>query len=126
MISNGGSTVYPFVFLEYEIIFIFPLYVFHILIVFEQVTVPCNFQSMTIFKQHPLLFQWNDVILAFRQYLPCGRHRRYMKTFDNCFSGASATEWLLQYLKTNGNFGSDISRYSRMLLPWCLSSLKQV
>ncbi|CAG5124142.1 unnamed protein product [Candidula unifasciata] len=53
---------------------------------------------------------WNDVVLAFRQYLPCGRHRRYMKTFDNCFSGASATEWLLQYLKTNGNFGLDISR----------------
>ncbi|RUS80958.1 hypothetical protein EGW08_011278, partial [Elysia chlorotica] len=53
---------------------------------------------------------WNDVIAAFRQYLPCGRHRRYMKTFDNCFSGSSAVEWLVQYLKTNDSFQSDISR----------------
>ncbi|GFN95197.1 dep domain-containing protein 1a [Plakobranchus ocellatus] len=53
---------------------------------------------------------WNDVISAFRQYLPCGRHRRYMKTFDNCFSGSAAIEWLLQYLKTNDSFQSDISR----------------
>lgn len=53
---------------------------------------------------------WNDVIAAFRQYLPCGRHRRYMKTFDNCFSGSAAIEWLLHYLKTNDSFQSDISR----------------
>ncbi|XP_012937092.1 DEP domain-containing protein 1A [Aplysia californica] len=59
---------------------------------------------------------WNDVISAFRQYLPTGRHRRYMKTFENCFSGSSAADWLLQYLKTNECFGSDISRQKSLLL----------
>ncbi|GFR90022.1 DEP domain-containing protein 1A [Elysia marginata] len=33
-----------------------------------------------------------------------------MKTFDNCFSGSGAIEWLLHYLKTNDCFQSDISR----------------
>ncbi|CAL1546636.1 unnamed protein product, partial [Lymnaea stagnalis] len=59
---------------------------------------------------------WNDVISAFRQYLPCGRHRRYMKTFDNCFTGSSAVDWLLHYLKGNKNFNEDVSRQALSLL----------
>ncbi|KAI8774264.1 dep domain-containing protein 1a [Biomphalaria glabrata] len=59
---------------------------------------------------------WNDVIFAFRQYVPCGKHRRYMKTFDNCFSGTSAAEWLLHYLKNNNNFNEEVSRQKALSL----------
>ncbi|KAH9523688.1 hypothetical protein Btru_040659 [Bulinus truncatus] len=59
---------------------------------------------------------WNDVIGAFRQFVPCGRHRRYMKTFDNCFSGGSATDWLHQYLKNSNNFNEEVSREKALSL----------
>ncbi|KAJ8305959.1 hypothetical protein KUTeg_016504 [Tegillarca granosa] len=53
---------------------------------------------------------WNDVILAFRNGMPVGRHRRYMKTYIDCFSTSEATDWLHEYLKNNANFGPDVTR----------------
>ncbi|VDI58246.1 Hypothetical predicted protein [Mytilus galloprovincialis] len=42
--------------------------------------------------------------------MPLGRHRRYMKTYDNCFSSSEAVDWLHDYLKSNKNFGADVTR----------------
>ncbi|XP_053393922.1 DEP domain-containing protein 1B-like isoform X2 [Mercenaria mercenaria] len=53
---------------------------------------------------------WNGLIRNFRSDIPLGRHRRYMKTYDDCFVASDAVEWLHQYLKKNPNFGTDVSR----------------
>lgn len=58
-----------------------------------------------------LVFQWNEVICAFRQGVPATRHRRYMKTYDNCFTAAEAVDWLHAYLRSNCNFASEVTRY---------------
>ena len=55
--------------------------------------------------------QWNDVISAFRQGVPRGRHRRYMRTAEDCFAGSSAVDWLLEHVKKRGDFGSNVTRY---------------
>ena len=36
--------------------------------------------------------------------LPRRRHRRQLRTYDNCFTGVEATEWLHKHLKKNPNF----------------------
>ncbi|KAL4236703.1 DEP domain-containing protein [Mactra antiquata] len=53
---------------------------------------------------------WNGLIRTFRSDIQLGRHRRYMKTYDDCFVASEAVDWLHQYLKENPNFGADISR----------------
>uniref|UniRef100_K1PN15 Epidermal growth factor receptor substrate 15-like 1 n=1 Tax=Magallana gigas TaxID=29159 RepID=K1PN15_MAGGI len=53
---------------------------------------------------------WNEVICAFRQGVPATRHRRYMKTYDNCFTAAEAVDWLHAYLRSNCNFASEVTR----------------
>ncbi|XP_060555654.1 DEP domain-containing protein 1B-like isoform X2 [Ruditapes philippinarum] len=53
---------------------------------------------------------WNGLIRNFRSDIPLGRHRRYMKTYDDCFVASDAVDWLHQYLKKNPNFGTDVSR----------------
>jgi hypothetical protein len=45
-----------------------------------------------------------------RNGMPLGRHRRYMKTYDNCFSSSEGIDWLHDYLKSNRNFGADVTR----------------
>ncbi|XP_062582034.1 DEP domain-containing protein 1B-like [Saccostrea cucullata] len=53
---------------------------------------------------------WNEVICAFRQGVPAGRHRRYMKTYEKCFTATEAVDWLHNYLKSNCNFASEVTR----------------
>ncbi|XP_025111005.1 DEP domain-containing protein 1B-like isoform X3 [Pomacea canaliculata] len=53
---------------------------------------------------------WNDVVSTFRQGVPCGRHRRYMRAAENCFVGSAAVDWLLNHLRHNINFGPDVTR----------------
>ena len=57
-----------------------------------------------------VFFQWNNLIRTFRSDIPLARHRRYMKTYDECFVASDAVEWLHQYLKNNPNFGTNVSR----------------
>ncbi|XP_060083645.1 uncharacterized protein LOC132562884 [Ylistrum balloti] len=59
---------------------------------------------------------WNDVILAFRRGMPSARHRRYMKTYESCFSANESIDWLHQYLRANPNFGSDVTRFQTLQL----------
>ncbi|XP_052243752.1 DEP domain-containing protein 1B-like isoform X3 [Dreissena polymorpha] len=53
---------------------------------------------------------WNSLIRSFRNGIELGRHRRYMKTYDECFVASDAVEWMHQYLTENPNFGTDVSR----------------
>ncbi|KAK3089623.1 hypothetical protein FSP39_005143 [Pinctada imbricata] len=59
---------------------------------------------------------WNDVIQTFRQEMPVSRHRRYMKTYDKCFTAGEAVDWLHEYLKSNCNFGPDVTRAQTLQL----------
>lgn len=54
--------------------------------------------------------QWNGLIRAFRSEIQLGRHRRYMRTYDECFAASDAVEWVHQYLKKNPNFGTSVSK----------------
>ena len=60
------------------------------------------------------VFQWNEVICAFRTGVPAVRHRRYMKTYEDCFTASEAVDWLHSYLKSNCNFASEVTRFV-----WC-------
>ena len=53
---------------------------------------------------------WNDVIRTFHQGMPLKRHRRNLRTFDHCFTGLEAVDWLHKHLKKNPNFGPDVSK----------------
>ncbi|XP_071118209.1 DEP domain-containing protein 1B-like [Haliotis cracherodii] len=53
---------------------------------------------------------WNEIIHTFRKNMPCGRHRRYMRTYDNCFVASGAVDWLLKHLRCNPNFGPEVTR----------------
>ncbi|XP_076441420.1 DEP domain-containing protein 1A-like [Babylonia areolata] len=53
---------------------------------------------------------WNDAVTAFRQGVPRGKHRRFMRTAEDCFLGSTAVDWLMEYLKKQKDFGSDVTR----------------
>ncbi|KAK3579133.1 hypothetical protein CHS0354_022153 [Potamilus streckersoni] len=59
---------------------------------------------------------WNELIRTFRAEIPLARHRRYMKTYDNCFVASEAIDWLHQYLRQNPNFGSAVTRFQSIQL----------
>ncbi|XP_064625185.1 DEP domain-containing protein 1B-like [Lineus longissimus] len=54
---------------------------------------------------------WNEVLHAFRDNMPIGRHRRNMRTYEHCFVASDSVDWLHEYLKRNSNFGAGVSRY---------------
>jgi len=53
---------------------------------------------------------WNDIITNFRSGMPVKRHRKGLKTYDNCFRSSDAVEWLHKNLQTNNNFGVQVRR----------------
>lgn len=68
-------------------------------------------------------FQWNDVIEAFRHGVPRGKHRRYMRTAENCFVGSAAVDWIFDYLKNakkDASFGREVTRSVHISLPFHL------
>ncbi|XP_029639868.1 DEP domain-containing protein 1A isoform X4 [Octopus sinensis] len=59
---------------------------------------------------------WNTIIRAFKHGMPIGRRRRYMKVYDKAFTATEALEWMHKYLKSNPNFGSDITKQQTVQL----------
>ncbi|KAK6179734.1 hypothetical protein SNE40_012028 [Patella caerulea] len=59
---------------------------------------------------------WNDVIYTFRNGMPCGKHRRYMRTYEDCFVASCAVEWVHNYMKNNPNFGQEVTRVQTVQL----------
>jgi len=53
---------------------------------------------------------WNDIIRTMRAEMPTRKHKKNLKTFENCFSSSEAIEWLHKNLQKNSNFGSDVTR----------------
>ncbi|KAK0406387.1 hypothetical protein QR680_018544 [Steinernema hermaphroditum] len=42
--------------------------------------------------------QWNSIVRKFCRDVPKKRHRRNLKSFDNCFTGRKAVDFLLEVL----------------------------
>lgn len=50
------------------------------------------------------------MVQIFRTGIPLKRHRRHIKTYENCFTGSEAVTWLLRTLKRNPNFDPGITK----------------
>ncbi|XP_037527583.1 DEP domain-containing protein 1B [Rhipicephalus sanguineus] len=62
-------------------------------------------------RQYRATRLWNSVIRSFRDGMPKGKHRRHMRTFDNCFVASDAISWLHEHLQGDPNFGPAVTRH---------------
>jgi len=53
---------------------------------------------------------WNDIIRNFRSGMPIKKHKKNLRTYDNCFSSTEAIDWLQKDLQNNPNFGTDVTK----------------
>jgi predicted transcriptional regulator YheO len=53
---------------------------------------------------------WNSIIRTFRAEMPLKKHKKNMRTYENCFSSTEAVEFLHRNLQKNPNFGSDVTK----------------
>lgn len=67
-------------------------------------------------RQYKATKLWNEVIHSFRGGMPRGKHRRHMRTHDDCFGASEAASWLHQYLAGNQNFGPGVTRQQTLQL----------
>uniref|UniRef100_A0A3B4CJX6 DEP domain-containing protein n=1 Tax=Pygocentrus nattereri TaxID=42514 RepID=A0A3B4CJX6_PYGNA len=59
---------------------------------------------------------WNEVTKLFRAGMPLRKHRQHFKVYSNCFTAASAVDWLHELLRNNSNFGPDVTRHQTVQL----------
>ncbi|XP_075471958.1 DEP domain-containing protein 1A isoform X1 [Ascaphus truei] len=59
---------------------------------------------------------WNEVTKYFRAGMPVRKHRQHFKSCRNCFTASEAIDWLHQLLKSNTNFGSEVTRQQTIQL----------
>ncbi|XP_053549343.1 DEP domain-containing protein 1A isoform X1 [Bombina bombina] len=59
---------------------------------------------------------WNEVTKYFRAGMPLRKHRQHFRTFGNCFTASEAIDWLHQLLKSNSNFGPEVTRQQTIQL----------
>ncbi|XP_048354590.1 DEP domain-containing protein 1A isoform X2 [Sphaerodactylus townsendi] len=68
----------------------------------------------------PVLFRatklWNEVTNHFRAGMPRRKHRQHFKKYGNCFTASEATDWLHELLKSNNNFGLEVTRQQTVQL----------
>ncbi|KAM7387712.1 hypothetical protein PAMP_023933 [Pampus punctatissimus] len=59
---------------------------------------------------------WNEVTRLFRAGMPVRKHRQNFRYYASCFSATAAVEWLHQLLRSNSNFGPDVTRQQTVQL----------
>ncbi|XP_038646912.1 DEP domain-containing protein 1B-like isoform X3 [Scyliorhinus canicula] len=59
---------------------------------------------------------WNETIELFRAKMPLKKHRLHFRTHDHCFFASEGVDWLHELLKSNHNFGPEVSRYQTVQL----------
>nr|XP_056700259.1 DEP domain-containing protein 1A isoform X2 [Euleptes europaea] len=59
---------------------------------------------------------WNEVTKYFRAGMPRRKHRQHFKKYGNCFTASEATDWLHELLKSNNNFGLEVTRQQTVQL----------
>ncbi|NXL84769.1 DEP1A protein, partial [Alectura lathami] len=59
---------------------------------------------------------WNEITRYFRAGMPLRRHRQHFKRHGSCFTASEAVDWLHQVLRSDSNFGPDVSRQQTVQL----------
>ncbi|XP_058887829.1 DEP domain-containing protein 1A-like isoform X2 [Acipenser ruthenus] len=59
---------------------------------------------------------WNEVTKLFRAGMPLKKHRQHFRVYVCCFTAASAVDWLHELLKSNSNFGPEVTRQQTVQL----------
>ena len=60
---------------------------------------------------------WNQLLSAFQQGMPVGKHRHCFQVHENCFVAKEAISWLHKYMKNNpGVIRKSVTRKQAMLL----------
>ncbi|KAG7514660.1 DEP domain-containing protein 1A isoform X1 [Solea senegalensis] len=59
---------------------------------------------------------WNEVTRLFRGGMPLRKHRQNFRNHASCFTASAAVEWLHQLLRSNSNFGPDVTRQQTLQL----------
>ncbi|XP_072108671.1 DEP domain-containing protein 1B-like isoform X1 [Mobula birostris] len=59
---------------------------------------------------------WNEIIELFRAGMPLKKHRLHFRTYDRCFTAAQGIDWLHELLRSNHNFGPEVTRYQTVQL----------
>ncbi|KAM6938029.1 DEP domain-containing protein 1A [Lycodopsis pacificus] len=59
---------------------------------------------------------WNEVTRLFRAGMPLRKHRQNFRHYASCFTASAAVEWMHQLLRSNSNFGPDVTRQQTVQL----------
>ncbi|NWI88099.1 DEP1A protein, partial [Pitta sordida] len=59
---------------------------------------------------------WNELTRHFRAGMPVRRHRQRLRTHGSCFTAAEAADWLHRALRSDGNFGPEVTRQQTVQL----------
>ncbi|KAM9326259.1 DEP domain-containing protein 1A [Gastrophryne carolinensis] len=59
---------------------------------------------------------WNEVTKYFRAGMPLKKHRQHFKLYGNCFTASEAIDWLHRLLRSNSNFGAEVTRQQTIQL----------
>ncbi|XP_051021648.1 DEP domain-containing protein 1A isoform X1 [Acomys russatus] len=59
---------------------------------------------------------WNEVTTSFRVGMPLRKHRQHLKKYSNCFTAGEAVDWLYDLLRSNSNFGPEVTRQQTIQL----------
>ncbi|OQR67986.1 DEP domain-containing protein 1A-like [Tropilaelaps mercedesae] len=59
----------------------------------------CNTEDRSKVEQFRATRTWSTIVLAVRDELPVGRHRKGFRRYENCFAGDDAVSWIVDYLE---------------------------
>uniref|UniRef100_A0A8C9ETH4 DEP domain containing 1 n=1 Tax=Pavo cristatus TaxID=9049 RepID=A0A8C9ETH4_PAVCR len=59
---------------------------------------------------------WNEITRYFRAGMPLRTHRQHFKKHGSCFTASEAADWLHEVLRSNSNFGPEVSRQQTVQL----------
>ncbi|XP_032382911.1 DEP domain-containing protein 1A isoform X1 [Etheostoma spectabile] len=59
---------------------------------------------------------WNEVTRLFRAGMPVKKHRQNFRHHSACFTASAAVDWMHQLLRSNSNFGPDVTRQQTVQL----------
>nr|XP_021152227.1 DEP domain-containing protein 1A isoform X3 [Columba livia] len=62
------------------------------------------------------VFKWNEITKYFRAGMPLRKHRQHFKKHGSCFTASEAVDWLHEVLRTNSNFGPEVTRQQTVQL----------
>ncbi|XP_030311235.1 DEP domain-containing protein 1A [Calypte anna] len=59
---------------------------------------------------------WNEITKYFRAGMPLRKHRQRFKKHGSCFTASEAVDWLHEVLRSNSNFGPEVTRQQTVQL----------